>query len=89
MNLSLINASLFPHDIIINFVIIVNHPLCTPLTSLLHSCTIQGSVICSHVHVEEGVSLKDCHVGANYTVTKDGNKPHVQYTYVAFIEFHF
>ena len=29
-------------------------------------------MVCSHVHVEDRVSLKDCLVGANFTVTREG-----------------
>ena len=41
-------------------------PLCVFRVSL------QGCVVCSHVHVEDRVSLKDCLVGANFTVTREG-----------------
>lgn len=34
--------------------------------------SLQGCVVCSHVHVEDRVSLKDCLVGANFTVTREG-----------------
>ena len=35
-------------------------------------CSIQNCVICSHVRIEDGANLKDCYIGANYTVIKDG-----------------
>ena len=40
--------------------------------SSLPSCTLQGCILCSHVRIEERVTLKDCFVGANFTVTKEG-----------------
>ena len=33
---------------------------------------MQGCVVCSHVHVEDRASLKDCLVGANFTVAREG-----------------
>lgn len=29
-------------------------------------------MICGHVRIEDGANLKDCYIGANYTVIKDG-----------------
>lgn len=40
-------------------------------------CSIQNCVICSHVRIENGANLKDCYIGANYTVTRDGKAPHM------------
>lgn len=35
-------------------------------------CTVQNSVVCSRVRIEDKVTLKDCLVGANFTITKEG-----------------
>lgn len=35
-------------------------------------CTIQNSVVCSRARIEDKVTLKDCLVGANFTITKEG-----------------
>ena len=37
-----------------------------------HRVTLVGCVVCSHVHVEDRASLKDCLVGANFTVAREG-----------------
>ena len=37
-----------------------------------HRVTLVGCVVCSHVHVEDRASLKDCLVGANFTVVREG-----------------
>ena len=38
-------------------------------------CSLQGCVVCSHARIEDKVTLKDCHVGANFTITKEGETP--------------
>lgn len=43
-----------------------------PLFAYVFRVSLQGCVVCSHVHVEDRVSLKDCLVGANFTVTREG-----------------
>ena len=35
-------------------------------------CTVQGSVLCSHVRLEDKVTLRDCIVGARVIVHKEG-----------------
>ena len=35
-------------------------------------CTVQGSVLCSHVRLEDKVILRDCIVGARVIVHKEG-----------------
>lgn len=45
---------------------------CVISISSLPSCTLQGCILCSHVRIEDRVTLKDCFVGANFTVTKEG-----------------
>ena len=40
--------------------------------NLYYRVNLQGSVVCSHVHIEDKASLKDCLVGANFTVTREG-----------------
>lgn len=36
-------------------------------------------MVCSHVHVEDRVSLKDCLVGDNFTVTREGKSSLMHY----------
>ncbi|KAF2291801.1 hypothetical protein GH714_035665 [Hevea brasiliensis] len=43
--------------------VIMNH------VTIGDGCSIQGSVICSNVHLQERVGLKDCQVGAGFVVT--------------------
>lgn len=39
--------------------------------SVFHSVVVQGCVVCSHVHIEDRVTLKDCLIGANFTVNRE------------------
>ncbi len=40
--------------------------------NLYSRCSLQGCVVCSHARLEDRVSLKDCYIGANFTITKEG-----------------
>ena len=35
-------------------------------------CVLHSSVLSSHARLEDHVTLKDCQVGARFTVTKEG-----------------
>ena len=35
-------------------------------------CQLQSCILSSHARIEERVTLKDCQVGSNFTVTKEG-----------------
>ncbi len=39
---------------------------------VVFSCVLQGSVLSSHSRLEDHVTLKECQVGARFTVTKEG-----------------
>ena len=45
---------------------------CEVMCIILCRCMLQNCVVCSHAHIEDKVTLKDCLVGANFTVTKEG-----------------
>ena len=38
----------------------------------LYRCVLQGCILSSHARIEDKVTLKDCQVGTNFTVTKEG-----------------
>ncbi|KAK1317339.1 hypothetical protein QJS10_CPA05g00716 [Acorus calamus] len=61
-NIILPSAQLGSKTTIVNS-IVMNH------VTIEDGCLVQGSIICSNVHLQERVVLKDCQVGAGFVVT--------------------
>ena len=51
---------------------------------------LQGCILSSHARIEDRVSLKDCQVGSNFTVTREGKSIYYsQHYYVCYYYFFF